>query len=73
MKNITLSAEEHLIEAARRRARQERTTLNAAFRAWLVHYTNQAQRLAEYDAAVDAVCGKLRAGRKLSREEMNAR
>jgi len=73
MKNITLSAEEHLIEAARQRARDEKTTLNAAFRAWLVDYTNQTKRLAEYDATVSAVCGKLRVGRKLTREEMNAR
>ena len=73
MQKITLSAEEHLIEAARQRARREKTTLNEAFRAWLVEYTSQAQRLADYDAAVDAVCGRLRVGRKLTREEMNAR
>ena len=34
MKNITLSADEGLIEAARRRAAAERTTLNAEFRLW---------------------------------------
>lgn len=73
MKNITLSAEEHLIEAARRRARDEKTTLNAAFRGWLLDYTNQAHRLAEFDATVNAVCGKLRVGRKVTRDEMNAR
>ena len=32
MKNITLSADESLIEAARQRAVAERTTLNAQFR-----------------------------------------
>ena len=35
MKNITLRAEEGLIEQARRVARAQRTTLNAAFRKWL--------------------------------------
>ena len=35
MKNITLSADEGLIEAARERARTEHTTLNEQFRLWL--------------------------------------
>ena len=35
MKNITLSADQDLIEAARRRASAERPTLNAQFRLWL--------------------------------------
>lgn len=73
MKNVTLSADEHLIEAARERARSEHTTLNAAFRTWLADYSNQDQRMAEFDAVVDEVCGTLRVGRKLSRDEMNAR
>ncbi len=73
MKNITLSAEEHMIEAARNRARSEKTTLNAAFRAWLVEYSNQATRMAEFDAVVDDVCGKMKVGKKLTRDEMNAR
>ena len=38
VKNITLSADEGLIEAARRRAAAERTTLNAEFRMWLAEY-----------------------------------
>ncbi len=35
MKNVTFSADERLIEAARERARRERTTLNEQFRFWL--------------------------------------
>ena len=35
MKNITLSADETLIERARQRAVVEHTTLNELFRAWL--------------------------------------
>lgn len=73
MKNVTLSAEEHLIEAARVRARSEHTTLNAAFRAWLSEYTNQEKRLSDFDSVVEDVCGKLVVGRKLTRDEMNAR
>ena len=35
MKNITLSADERLIETARERARAEHSTLNDQFRLWL--------------------------------------
>lgn len=73
MKNITLSADEQLIAAARAQARSQKTTLNAAFRNWLHEYTNQSNRVAEFDAVVSEVCGKLKVGRKLSRDEMNAR
>jgi hypothetical protein len=38
MKNITLSADEHWIEAARARARAEQMTLNEQFRIWLEDY-----------------------------------
>ena len=46
MKCITLSADEHLIEEARRLAASEHTTLNAKFNEWLEEYT-QGQRQAE--------------------------
>lgn len=39
LRNITLSAEADRIDAARRRAREQGTTLNAAFRDWLQTYT----------------------------------
>lgn len=35
MKNITLSADEHVIELAREEARKRKTTLNALFREWI--------------------------------------
>ena len=35
MKNITLSADEHVIELAREEARSRKTTLNALFREWI--------------------------------------
>ncbi len=73
MKSIILSADDRLIEAARERARLEETTVELAFQAWLVEYASQPRRLAEFDAAVASVCGKLKVGRKLSRDEMNAR
>lgn len=73
MKPITLSADEQLIEAARERARREHTTLNAAFRGWLSEYASHTLLLMEFDAAVASVCGKLKVGRKLSRDEINTR
>lgn len=73
IKRLILSADERLIEAACERARLEETTLESAFQAWLAEYANQRQRLTEFDAAAADVCGKLKVGRKLWREEMNAR
>ena len=73
MKNITLSADDELIEAARERARAEHTTLNDEFRHWLAEYARPGQRLDRYDAVMARVRGKVRVGRKLTRDEMNER
>ena len=73
MKNITLSADEALIEAARARARAEQTTLNEQFRRWLAGYAQTHERLDRYDAVMRGLRGKLKVGRKLSRESMNER
>ncbi len=73
MKNITLSADEHLIEAARARAAAEHTTLNAAFRIWLESYAERQKRVEAVEALLAKMRGTLVVGRKLSRDEMNAR
>jgi hypothetical protein len=73
MKNITLSADEKLIEAARERARAEHTTLNAEFRRWLERYARRQEQMQRYDEVIDALRGKLRVGCKLTREEMHER
>lgn len=73
MKNITLSADEELIEAARQRARAENTTLNEQFRVWLADYARREQQAEKAMAVVRELRGKLRVGRKLTREEMNER
>ena len=73
MKNITLSADEKLIEAARERARAEHTTLNEQFRRWLADYAQRQERLQRYDEVMAKLRGKVRVGRKLSRDEMNER
>ena len=73
MKNITLSADGDLIEAARRRAATERTTLNAQFRLWLSDYVGRERQAAIATAVMDELQGKMRVGRKLTREEKNER
>lgn len=73
MKNITFSADERLIEAARERARTEQTTLNEQFRRWLESYARRQERMQRYDEVIRSLQGKLRVGRKLTREEMNER
>ena len=72
MKNITLSAEESLIEQARRVAQSENKTLNAAFREWLEQYTSRTGRGAAYDALMRRLAD-IRPGRHFTREEMNER
>lgn len=55
MKNVALSADEALIEAARNRARAGHTTLNEAFRQWLPGYARTDERLQRYEAAMAQV------------------
>ncbi len=74
MKNITLSADENLIEAARERARAEHTTLNEQFRRWLEDYVRREQQAKEAMAVIEELRGKVRTGgRKFTRDEMNER
>jgi hypothetical protein len=72
MKNVTLRAEESLIEQARLVARSQHTTLNAAFREWLEQYAARAGG----SAAVEALMRRLqrvRSGGPHTRDEMNSR
>ena len=73
MKNITLSADEHLIAAARQRAAAEHTTLNEQFRGWLTEYARKQEQLRRFDNTVNELRGKLKVGRKLTRDAMNER
>lgn len=74
MKNITLSADEHLIEAARQQAASEHTTLNAKFREWLEDYVQRQWQADEAMAFIKELRKHVRTGgRKFSRDEMNER
>ena len=72
MKNITLSADEDLIEQARLIARGQHRTLNEAFREWLTQFSQSVGDAQGFDALM----GRLRhvnAGQSFSRDEMNER
>jgi hypothetical protein len=72
VKNITLSAEEHLIDQARSLAKSQHKTLNSLFREWLHQLTTQHGETQSYDALMQRL-GHVRAGRHFSRDEMNER
>jgi hypothetical protein len=72
VKNVTLSADENLIEQARLVAQARRTTLNAAFREWLEQYAAQAGA----GAAIESLMQRLRhvkSSGPYTRDEMNER
>lgn len=73
MKNITLSAEQSLIEQARLVAKSERTTLNAAFREWLMAYTGRSGRGEAFLALMQRLKHVNPGDRHFSRDEMNER
>lgn len=72
MKNITLSADEDLIEQARTVARAQRKTLNAAFREWLAHYAGLSKNAQQARLLMKRL-SHVKSGRRYSRDEMNER
>jgi hypothetical protein len=73
MKNITLSADEQVIEQAREVARSQHKTLNQAFREWLADYTRRENDGKAIDALYKRLSHVNSGGRKYTREEMNDR
>jgi hypothetical protein len=74
MKNITLSADEDLIEAARHRAASEHTTLNEQFRRWLADYVGRRRQAEAAAATIEVLRQQLfTGGRRFTRDEMNER
>ncbi len=72
MKNITLSADEDMIERARTVARAQRRTLNEAFREWLAQFAANSGNTQEFDALMKRL-RHVNSGRKYTRDEMNER
>ena len=76
LRNITLNADDNVIDTARDLMKAEGTSLNEQFKLWLDAYIAEHRRKQQVEAALatlDAMAGKLKVGRKLTREEMNER
>ena len=74
MKNVTLSADAHLIEAARERARREHSTLNEQFRQWLAAYAGREDRADAARRVIDDLRSYVRTGgQRFTRDDMNER
>ena len=73
MRNVTLSADAGLIDAARQRAASENTTLNAEFRRWLERYVRHEQAAQAMSAVRELQARYDTGGRKFTRDEMNER
>lgn len=74
MKNITLSAPEELIEAARREAAKNGTTLNEEFRKWLSRQAENEKRKRQksYTKLIKSL-PLVNTGGPFTRDEMNER
>ena len=72
VKNITLTADEHLIEQARKAAADRHTTLNAMFRDWLEDVAGRKRRAHAFNEIMERT-KYVDVGRKFTREELNER
>ncbi|MCA9945900.1 MAG: hypothetical protein KC449_20600 [Anaerolineales bacterium] len=72
MKNITLSADEYLIQQARQRAASENRSLNDLFREWLAQYVSQPHAAQKY-ADLMAQLNHVQAAGPYTRDELNER
>ncbi len=72
VKNITLSADNFLLDRAREKARKENTSLNQLFKIWIKKYVNRDDIVSEYTYLMQNM-EDVKAGRKFSRDEMNER
>ncbi len=74
MKNITLSADEKLIEEAREIASKRHTTLNEEFRRWLAGYVDREAVAARAIQTIRELQTRLDTGGKhFTRDELNER
>lgn len=74
LRNITLSADDQLIDQARKKATLAQSTLNVEFRKWLASYAgSQNEAAVSRFRAVMQQLGQVDAGRTFSRDELNQR
>ncbi len=72
IRNITLSADEVLINQARQKAEQERTSINKLFREWISRYVNRDNVSSNYEKLMESLT-TVNSGKKFTREEMHER
>ncbi len=72
MKNITLSADEHLIEQARLVAKSQHKTLNVLFREWLRDLASRNGDVKEFEALMKRL-KYVESRVPYTRDEMNER
>ena len=72
LKNLTLSAEDSLIELAKARAQREGKSLNAIFREWLVRYVGGNASAKQYGRLMNQL-EHVSSGKTFSRDELNER
>lgn len=72
VRNITLSVEESLINQARLKAEQERTSLNKLFRDWVSRYVNRESIAENFDTIMESL-STIDSGGSFTRDEMNER
>jgi hypothetical protein len=70
MKKITFSADEQVIRQAKLVARTQGKSLNTAFRAWLAQLVDHSGHPREAEALM-MLRRHVKAGRRLTRDEMN--
>lgn len=70
--DVTLSADEALIEKAREKAEREQTTLDTLFQQWLAQYIDQERRAREYRELMEEL-SYAQPGRRFTRDELNER
>ena len=72
LKNVTMSAEEFLIQKARQKALKEKMSLNDPFRQWLLKYTTTGESVNDYKKIMKRL-EHVNAGRTFNRDEANER
>jgi hypothetical protein len=72
LRNVTFSAEEGLLEAARRKATRERRSLNDLFRDWLERYVEKDDAAERFEQIMKRL-RYVRSGKKFTRAELNER
>jgi len=72
LKNVTLSADETLIDQARHQASLSNHTLNELFREWLEQYVTQPQAAEQYARLMEQL-NHIQSGQHFDREVLNER